>query len=176
MSSLIQAFQKIGNPFLDDFPELIKLDSHNYVDKSVVIALYMPWRKEVLNSTKILSKMYMKIALNQFITLLKRNRMPSSKDLSLKQHQRQARRSKCFRTMWHYLVSCTSQCKVVMVTWRNFFLTRFNCSHPPSNFGKLHLPTTKSDHLNCFEEWHCYCQHITNSWGQHFLWVCRQNL
>ena len=40
MSSLIQAFQKIGNPFLDDFPELIKLDSHNYVDKSVVIALY----------------------------------------------------------------------------------------------------------------------------------------
>ena len=40
VSTLIQAFQKIGNPFLLGFPELIKLDNRNWVDESVVIALY----------------------------------------------------------------------------------------------------------------------------------------
>ena len=30
----------MGNPFLDDFPELVKLDSRNCADKSVVTALY----------------------------------------------------------------------------------------------------------------------------------------
>ena len=30
----------MGNPFLDDFPELVTLDSHNCVDTSVAYALY----------------------------------------------------------------------------------------------------------------------------------------
>ena len=37
--SLFQAVKKMGNPFQDDFPELIKLDSRNCVDESVVTAL-----------------------------------------------------------------------------------------------------------------------------------------
>ena len=38
--SLFQAVQKMGNPFQDDFLELIKLDSRNCVDESVVTALH----------------------------------------------------------------------------------------------------------------------------------------
>ena len=32
--------EKMGNPFLDDFPELVKLDSRNCAEESVVTALY----------------------------------------------------------------------------------------------------------------------------------------
>ena len=30
----------MSNPFLDDFPELVTLDSHNSVDNSVIAALH----------------------------------------------------------------------------------------------------------------------------------------
>ena len=40
VSSLFEVFNKMGNPFLDDFPELVQLDSRNCVDESVGIALY----------------------------------------------------------------------------------------------------------------------------------------
>ena len=36
----MKTFQRMGNPFLDDFPELVTLDSRSCVDTSVVHALY----------------------------------------------------------------------------------------------------------------------------------------
>ena len=40
VNSLVKTFQRMGNPFLDDFPELVTLDSRNCVDTSVALALY----------------------------------------------------------------------------------------------------------------------------------------
>ena len=39
VKSLVQAFKTMGNPFLDDFPELVQLDNRNCTDESVVRAL-----------------------------------------------------------------------------------------------------------------------------------------
>ena len=39
VNSLFNTFIKMGNPFLDDFPELVKLDNCNCVDDSVTVAL-----------------------------------------------------------------------------------------------------------------------------------------
>jgi len=41
LKSFFQAYKYMGNPFLDDFPKQIKLDSRNCVDKSVVSALHV---------------------------------------------------------------------------------------------------------------------------------------
>ena len=36
MNNLIETIRKMGNPFSDDFPELVKLDNHNCVHESIV--------------------------------------------------------------------------------------------------------------------------------------------
>ena len=38
--SLLKTFERMGNPFLDDFPELVTLDNRNCVDESVALAMY----------------------------------------------------------------------------------------------------------------------------------------
>ena len=38
-NSLFKTFSRMGNPFLDDFPELVTLDSRNCMDESVTMAL-----------------------------------------------------------------------------------------------------------------------------------------
>ena len=40
VNSLFETFKRMGNPFLDDFPELATLDSRNCVDESVSISLH----------------------------------------------------------------------------------------------------------------------------------------
>ena len=39
VNSLFETFKRLGNPLLDDFPELVILDSRNCVDESVAISL-----------------------------------------------------------------------------------------------------------------------------------------
>ena len=40
VTSLFKTFERMRNPFLDNFPELVTLNSRNCVDESVVLALY----------------------------------------------------------------------------------------------------------------------------------------
>ena len=40
VNSLFSSIGRMGNPFVDDFPELVMLDNHNCVDESVTLALY----------------------------------------------------------------------------------------------------------------------------------------
>ena len=56
--------------------------------------------------------------------------------------------------MWHFLASYMYQCRAEMVTWPNSLHMRYSPSLPPSlsDFGKLHLPSTKSDLLRCLEQ------------------------
>ena len=89
----------------------------------------VPWEKQASNSIKTLFKMFWKNAFDLFIILSRRIFLLSSKDVIPRQHPKQVRRSKCFRTMWHSLASSISRCKVVMVTWRNFMHMRYCLSH-----------------------------------------------
>ena len=143
MSSLIQGFQRMGNPFLDGFSSWSNL-TVTIVWMNQWWLFSKPWREKVLNSTKSLSRIYLKVALDWFMTILKGNHLPSSKDLRLKQHQRQVTKSKCLQTMWHYLVSCTCQHKVAVVTWKNFLLVRFDCFHFPFQAWASSIDQTQS--------------------------------
>ena len=40
VNALFCTTERMGNPFLDDFPELVMLDNRNCVDKSVALSLY----------------------------------------------------------------------------------------------------------------------------------------
>ena len=39
VNNLVETINRMGNPFMDDFPELISPDNHNYVDEIIAIAL-----------------------------------------------------------------------------------------------------------------------------------------
>ncbi len=92
VSCLFKTFQKMGNPFLDDFPELVTLDSRNCVNESLTAAL------STLEDTGI--QQYQEfVTLNKSINLSRKTLLLFSKDLNLRQHQKQERRSRCFKTM-----------------------------------------------------------------------------
>ena len=63
MNNLIETIRKTGNPFSDDFPELVKLDNRNCVHESIVNDLctleeigtkqYQAYVKEVLEDYSV---------------------------------------------------------------------------------------------------------------------------
>ncbi len=115
VNSLVKTIEKMDNPFLDDFPDLVTLDSRNCVDESVVLALHS-LEDTGIQQYKSFVKQFSMSALNQFMTQSRRILLLFSNDHGLKQHQSQVRRSNFFKTMWHSSVNCTYLCKVVMVT------------------------------------------------------------
>ena len=90
----IKNFQKMGNPFKDDFPELVSLDSRICVDASVVVVALRTLEETGIKHYKDLLKMIWKNAFNLFIILPRRIFLLSSKDLIPRQHPKQVRRSK----------------------------------------------------------------------------------
>ena len=69
----------MGNPIVDDFPELVTLDSRNCVLHRWWLHC-VPWKKQASNSIKTLYKMFWKNAFNLFIILPRRTFLLSSKD------------------------------------------------------------------------------------------------
>jgi len=66
VNSLIETIKKMGNPFSDDFPELVKLDSRNCVDESVAHDLFVleetgikQYEAYVRKSLRIVQYLYM---------------------------------------------------------------------------------------------------------------------
>ena len=112
MNNLIETIMKMGNPFSDDFPELVKLDNRNCVHESIVNYLctleeidtkqYQAYVKEVLEDYSV-----------SIHEPIKRNSLAQFKRPHVKITAKQGKKSKYSRIMWHSLDSYTSLCKVV---------------------------------------------------------------
>ena len=149
VNSLFNTFIKMSNPFLDDFPELVMLDSHNCVDNSVVIALraledigvtqYHDFVKRVIEDRSVLIHQPIK---KNSLALFKR---PQPKVLS--------KQGKKFKVLQNN-VALFGQLFVSMQSHegdlKEFFAHEIQ-SFPPSlsDLGKLHLTSAKSDLLKC---------------------------
>ena len=149
VKSLFQVFKKMGNPFLDDFSELVKLDSRNCVDQSVVHSLH------VLEDTGI--QQYQDFV-NEDCTRpiqdpIKKNSLALFKRPQPKVRSKAGKRIKVLQNN----VALVGQLYISMQSrdadLKEFFAHEIQ-SFPPSlsDFGKLHLPNTKSDILKCLEQ------------------------
>ena len=142
----------MGNPFLDDFPDLVTLDSRNCADESVVAALhtlvdtgkkqYQDFFKNVVD-----------VRSHYIHDPIKRNSLALCKNPRHKTTSKQGKKIKTFQNN----VALFGQLYVSMQN-RDGDLAEFLAheiqSFPPSlsDFGKLHLPSTKSDLLRCTEQ------------------------
>ena len=148
-TSLFKTIQRMGNPFLDDFPELVTLDSRNCVDVSVSIALYameetgkrkyQDFVKRVLEDRT--SSIHDPIKKNSLALYRKPKPIPKQGKIKILQNN----------------VALFSQLYISMQSregdLHEFFAHEIQ-PFPPSlsDLGKLYLPGTKSDMLNCIEQ------------------------
>ncbi len=142
----------MGNPFLDDFPELVKLDNRNCADESVVCAL------RVLEDTGI--QQYQNFVKNVLENCtqsihdpIKKNSLALFKQPQPKVKSKAGKKIKVLQNN----VALFGQLYISMQNRDNdlkeFFAHEIQ-SFPPSlsDFGKLHLPNTKSDILKCLDQ------------------------
>ena len=125
---------------MDDFPELVTLDSRNCVDASVVVALH--------TLENVLEK-----CIQPIHNLTKTNLLALFKRPHPKATSKTGNKIKVLQNN----VALFGQLYISMQSrdgdLREFFAHELQ-SFPPSlsDFGKLHLPRTKSDILKCLEK------------------------
>ena len=139
----------MGNPFQDDFPELVQLDTRDGVDNSIAISLssfeelgtkqYEEYKKSViLESSKAIDE------------TIKKNNFSLFKRRSIKKESKQAKQIPSLQNN----VSLFAQLCVAMhnrgCDLRDFFAHEVH-PFPPSisEYGILRLPSAKSDLLKC---------------------------
>ena len=152
VGSLCGTMRRMGNPFLDDFPELITLDSRNCADESVVAAL-----RTLIDTGKTQYQEFVKnviiVRSHSIHDPIKRNSLALFRNPRCKTTSKQGKKIKTLQNN----VALFGQLYVSMQT-RDSDLAEFFAheiqSFPPSlsDFGKLHLPSTKSDLLRCIEQ------------------------
>ena len=152
VNSLFNTIERMGNPFLDDFPELVMLDSRNCVDKSVANSLY------TLEATG--KQQYQDFVANVLENCtssihnpIKRNSLALFKRPQVKATSKQGKKIKVLQNN----VALFGQLYISMQSRDgdlNEFFAHEIQSFPPSlsDLGKLHLPNTKSDLLKCLDQ------------------------
>ena len=152
VGSLCGTMIRMGNPFLNDFPELVTLDSRNCADESVVAAL-----RTLIDTGKTQYQEFVKnviIVRSHYIhDPIKRNSLALFRNTRCKTTSKQGKKIKTLQNN----VALFGQLYVSMQTRDSDLAELFAHeiqSFPPSlsDFGKLHLPSTKSDLLRCIEQ------------------------
>ena len=152
VDGLCDTIRRMGNPFLDDFPDLITLDSRNCADESVVAALHTlvdTGKKQYQDFVKNV----IDVRSHSIHYPIKRNSLALFKN---PRHKTTSKQGKKIKTLQNN-VALFGQLYVSMQS-RDGDLAEFFAheiqSFPPSlsDFGKLHLPSTKSDLLRCLEQ------------------------
>ena len=152
INSLVKTFQKMGNPFLDDFPELVTLDSRNCIDTSVVHALYSLENTGIRQYQDYVTKV-LEDHTASIHEPIKKQALALFKKPHIKGTSKQGKKLKVLQNN----VALFGQLYISMQSrdgnLEEFFAHEIQ-SFPPSlsDLGKLHLPNTKSDLLKCLEQ------------------------
>ena len=142
----------MSNPFLDDFPELVTLDSRNCVDNSVTTALRA---LEDIGITQF-HDFVKKVIEDRSVSIhqpIKKNSLALFKRPQPKVKSKQGKKFKVLQNN----VALFGQLYISMQSrdgdLKEFFAHEIQ-SFPPalSDFGKLHLTNAKSDLLNSIEQ------------------------
>lgn len=152
--NLSTTLRKMGNPFLTDFEELITLDNRICVDESVADSM----RKLEETGKKQYNDFVSNVIVNRTQSIqspIKRNSLAVFKNPRNKTTSKQGKKVKVLQNN----VALFGQLYVSMQNRQSDLLEFFSHevqSFPPSlsDFGKLHLPGSKSDLLKCLKESH----------------------
>ncbi len=152
VSNLYKTIQRMGNPFLDDFPELITLDSRDCAHQSVMVALYSLED----TGTKQYKEYYTNVLEDcscSIHTPIKKNSLPILKRPLPKATSKQNKKVKLLERK----VALFGQLYISMQSrdgdLKEFFAHEMQ-SFPPSlsDLGNLNLPSAKSELLQCIQQ------------------------
>ncbi len=149
--SLCSVFKEMGNPFMDDFPELVTLDSRNCMDESVVNSLCG------LEDTG--EKQYQEFVKTVFEDFTRSIHDPIKRNSLVLFKRPQPRKSTKLGKKIAGLQNNVALIGQLYISMQNHdsdlkeFFSHEIQSFPPSlsDFSKLHLPNTKSELLKCIE-------------------------
>jgi hypothetical protein len=145
--NLSEATRTVGNPFLDEFPELVTIDSRNCMDQAIITSIQSI---ETLGEQQY--KDYVKKVINDrsqpIQEPIKRNALPLFRNPQRKAKPKQGQKIKALQNnvaLFGQLFVATQNRPGDL---ENFFAHESQ-SFPPSlsDFGKLYLPGTKSQLL-----------------------------
>ena len=125
VNNLADVIKRMGNPFLDDFPELVTMDSRDCMDDAVaesVINLRQLGKTQCQEYVKAVIK-DRTISITISIT---KNKFPLSANNLRVPNRSSRRQSKHCRTTSPYLLNCTLLCRTAMQTLENSFATRYS--------------------------------------------------
>ena len=146
VKSLCEVVSNMGNPFLDDYPELLVLDSRNCCNEAVTATIqsieelgYHKYYNDVIKDRSVPIQQPIK---KNFLPLFKQ---PLSRKLTKKKQQIAGLKSDCNLFSQLYIASQFRDGDL------EDFFSHENQPWPPSlsEHGKLRLPTKKSDLLKC---------------------------
>ena len=149
VNNLVDVMRTMGNPFLDDFPELVTLDSRDCMDDAVAEAVV---NLEQLGKTQYQDfvKAVLKDRTSSITNPIKKNKLPLYGKQSSRAKSKQSKKITALQNN----VALFAQLYIAMQT-RNADLEEF-FSHevqafPPSlsEFGHLRLPNAKSELMKC---------------------------
>lgn len=150
--SLTDVFKKVGNPFLDNFPELVAADSRDCTDPSVAESL-----RNLEKTGKQQYEAYVQDVLvkrtKSINDTIKKNKLSLFKQPCNNAPSKQGRQIAALKND----VSLFSQLYIALQTRkgdiREFFSHEVH-KYPPSisEYGRIRLPSSKSDLLKCFAQ------------------------
>lgn len=151
VNNLVDVIRRMGNPFLDNFPELVTLDNRDCMDDSVAAAIF---NLEALGKNQYLD--FMKAVIQDRTTVinnpLKKNNLPLFGKSTSREKSKQTKKIATLQNN----VSLFAQLYIAMqsrdANLEEFFSHEVQ-SYPPSlsEFGNLRLPSAKSDLLKCIQ-------------------------
>lgn len=151
VTSLTETIRQMGNPFLDDFQDLVALDSRNCTDKSVIQTI-QTWENTGKKQYQEYVKKVLEERTHSIHDPIKRNSMALFRKPQCKKIQQKGK----IKVLQNN-VALFGQLYIAMQNREGdldeFFAHEIQ-SFPPSlsDLGKLHLPGTKSDLLKCLEQ------------------------
>ena len=152
MKSLCEVVRRTGNPFLDDFPELVTLDSRDCVDVSVVESVekidrigeeqYRKYRTDVIENRS-----------RPIHDTIKKNNLPLFRKNLKKETSKQGKKITVLKSNLNLFAQLYVALQNRDGDMREFFSHKVQ-SFPPalSEFGNLRLPNAKSDLLKCLPQ------------------------
>ena len=116
----------MGNPFLDDFPELVMLDNRNCADESVKLFLCTLEETGKQQYQDFLANMLVNCT-TSIHNPIKRNSLTLFKRPQIKATSKQGKKIKLLQN--NVAFNSTLPCKAVTETWVNSLLTKYNPFH-----------------------------------------------
>ena len=130
MNNLCDVIKCMGNPFLDDFPELVTLNSRDCVDPEVAESF-----RGLESTGKVQYQGFIKDAVTartKTHDTIKKNNLSLFKRSGKKKSTNQGKKIKVLANNVAYSLNCMLQCRVEMEIWMSFSFTKFRPFHPPS--------------------------------------------